>query len=102
MKVVPNGKKEVSWDPFVLQLRFQVPLGKYVPKAPQGYLSEKSALSSVSGWGLFHKCAFKNEPDMYLLEVETWPRWLLGSWAIYNAVWLEKDGRGNVACIEGR
>lgn len=91
LKVKPNGELTMQY-PFVLLMRFQVPPGKYVPRAPHGFLSKLSHLSSVSGWELSRKVAPKGEPsDVYLLTVETSPRLLFGNWAISHAVWLERD-----------
>jgi len=95
----PDGRRGFAY-PFVLLLRFHVPHGSFVPKAPPGYLSDKTGLSLVGGWGLFRKCPFKNEPNTYLLMIENWPRLLLGTWAIYNALWLEREERAAVPCIE--
>lgn len=92
-KINPDGTTEFNPDPFVLLLRFNVPRGaEYIPRAPKGWLSEYSRLSTASGWEAFRRVGPPERNaayDVYLVTVRTTPRLLLGNWGIQNAVWLE-------------
>jgi len=92
-KINPNGTTEKSW-PFMLLLRFNVPSGgKYVPNAPNGWLSEWSRLSTAYTWEIFQRVGPPEKSakyDVYLVDIRNTPRLLLGNWAVQNAVWIEE------------
>jgi len=93
----PSGKLKWNIVPLTIFLRFHVPSTneprRYVARAPSGPLSEW-VLSSVSGWALFDRIRPQKdlkEMNEYLLQVETCPWLIFGTWGVRNSIWLELD-----------
>jgi hypothetical protein len=81
-------KREPKW-PWEHRLQFDVPPGQYDARAPDGWLSELSCLSSAGRWLPERKIKLPGSEKPVEVIVLTRTRFLIGKRAVRCAVWLE-------------